>query len=95
MYVGPSHPMFHDRMDPLNRGGGGLWGGDGFLPPMGAPPGARFDPVHPFTPGLPGGIGPGLGGPNTGGRRLGPGSGGDPDNDEFLPPGFVSRHCCS
>ncbi|KAK0453907.1 PI31 proteasome regulator N-terminal-domain-containing protein [Armillaria borealis] len=25
----------------------GPWGGDGFLPPMGAPPGARFDPVGP------------------------------------------------
>ena len=31
------------------RGGGaqGPWGGDGYLPPMGAPPGARFDPVGP------------------------------------------------
>jgi len=96
MYVGPSHPMFRDRMDPLRQGGigsgagspTGPWGGDGFLPPMGAPPGARFDPVHPFAPGPLGGIGPRLGGPNTGGRRLGPGNGGDPDNDEFMPPGF-------
>lgn len=28
-------------------GGRGPWGGDGYLPPMGAPPGARFDPVGP------------------------------------------------
>lgn len=49
--LGPNHPLFRDRMqnedDPLRlpgRGGGpqtGPWGGDGFLPPMGAPPGAR------------------------------------------------------
>ncbi|KAF9505269.1 hypothetical protein BS47DRAFT_1489887 [Hydnum rufescens UP504] len=36
MVVGPSQ-FFGDRMEPR-------WGGDGFLPPMGAPPGARFDP---------------------------------------------------
>ncbi|ORY55967.1 PI31 proteasome regulator N-terminal-domain-containing protein, partial [Leucosporidium creatinivorum] len=29
------------------QGGGRLWGGDGYLPPGGAPPGARFDPVGP------------------------------------------------
>ncbi|KAF8341468.1 PI31 proteasome regulator N-terminal-domain-containing protein [Cantharellus anzutake] len=96
MYVGPSHPMFRDRMDPLRQGsigtGGPRWGGDGFLPPMGAPPGARFDPVHPFPPRPHGGLGPGFrSGRGTGGTQFGPGrSGGpgDPDNDEFLPPGF-------
>jgi len=29
------------------QGEGRLWGGDGYLPPGGAPPGARFDPVGP------------------------------------------------
>lgn len=95
MYVGPSHPMFRDRMDPLGSGGvggrTGPWGGDGFLPPMGAPPGARFDPVGPFggpgrSPGFPGS---GSGAPR---RGFGPGGGGaaGPDNDEFMPPGYVS-----
>jgi proteasome inhibitor subunit 1 (PI31) len=97
MYVGPSHPMFRDRMDPSVSAGGGVggrtgpWGGDGFLPPIGAPPGARFDPVGPFGPG--GGPSPGF--PGTGGPRrgFGPGAGGasGPDNDEFMPPGFVRR----
>jgi len=75
MFVGPGHPIFGGgQMGP--RGGQGPWGGDGFLPPMGAPPGARFDPVGPIFPG--GGLG-GRGGPR---RRLG-----EPDNDEFMPPG--------
>ena len=79
MFVGPDHPIFGIR-DP-NRGIGGSpqgpWGGDGFLPPMGAPPGARFDPVGPGP--LPGrGFGRRGGNP---GRRSG-----DPDNDEFMPP---------
>jgi len=62
MFVGPDHPLFNrerDQNDPLRipgTGGGGAgargpWGGDGFLPPLGAPPGARFDPVGPFAPG--------------------------------------------
>jgi proteasome inhibitor subunit 1 (PI31) len=64
----------------------GPWGGDGFLPPMGAPPGARFDPVGPFPglrgpPGFPGGGG--SGGMPGRGPRFGP------DNDEFMPPGMV------
>lgn len=88
MFLGPSQ-LFRDRMEPR-------WGGDGFLPPMGAPPGARFDPVGPFEaprsgsghrfPGL-------LGGGGGGGRGFGPGGGGGaagPDNDEFMPPGAVS-----
>lgn len=85
MLVGPDHPIFDSRRGRGNFGDvGGPWGGDGFLPPMGAPPGARFDPVGPFT-----------GGPFTGpGRTLGPNRGrnplgGDPDNDEFMPPGAV------
>jgi proteasome inhibitor subunit 1 (PI31) len=89
MFVGPNHPIFGGR----GPGGGqspfgsntGPWGGDGFLPPMGAPPGARFDPVGPFPgrggpPGFPSGRGP-----PGGGRMRGP------DNDEFMPPGMVRR----
>ena len=92
MFVGPDHPIFSDRFTP-GRGGGiggqgrheGPWGGDGFLPPMGAPPGARFDPVGPF------GQGPGRGGPFGGsGGPNGPPRSSDPDNDEFMPPGVVS-----
>lgn len=50
MFVGPNHPMFSGRGGRGGMGGmggiGGLgpmgpWGGDGYLPPMGAPPGAR------------------------------------------------------
>ncbi|CAG7848654.1 SubName: Full=Uncharacterized protein {ECO:0000313/EMBL:CCA70609.1} [Serendipita indica DSM 11827] len=88
MYVGPGHPMF---TQPGARGPptGGPWGGDGYLPPMGAPPGARFDPIVPFGAGGIGGF-PGRGGP--GGGPFGPrGRGqfsGEPDNDEFLPPRF-------
>jgi hypothetical protein len=87
MFVGPDHPIFG-----VPRGGGGIlprgpWGGDGFLPPMGAPPGARFDPIgpepYPRRGGLPGFPGRGRGGNN------GPASG-EPDNDEFMPPGAVS-----
>lgn len=79
MFAGPNHPMFGPRFG----GRGGPWGGDGFLPPMGAPPGARFDPV-----------GPGLGGPFSGfgGRGRGmPGAGNvrDPDPDDLMPPGAV------
>ena len=76
MVVGPNHPIF-------GRGRGttsparGPWGGDGFLQPMGAPPGARFDPVGPD-------IGPYPGGTPGGGNLHGP------DNDEFMPPGAVS-----
>jgi hypothetical protein len=95
--------MFRDRMDPRSGGFGGVggerrgpWGGDGFLPPMGAPLGARFDPVGPFGPGGPEnspGLGHRLGGNNSNGaRNFGPAGGGGaagPDNDEFMPPGFV------
>ncbi|KAL0949685.1 hypothetical protein HGRIS_009722 [Hohenbuehelia grisea] len=77
MFVGPSHPMFGGQRGP--SGIRGPWGGDGYLPPMGAPPGARFDPVGP-------GIGPFPGGGNPLGGR-GPLRRGDPDNDEFMPPG--------
>ncbi|KAF8211269.1 PI31 proteasome regulator N-terminal-domain-containing protein [Mycena galopus ATCC 62051] len=77
MFVGPNHPIFGGRGRGGPGGGQGPWGGDGFLPPMGAPPGARFDPVGPMFPG--GGLGRGRGGPR---RDLG-----EPDNDDFLPPG--------
>ena len=88
MFVGPNHPIFGGGLG--GQAGRGPWGGDGFLPPLGAPPGARFDPVGP-------GLGPFPGGPIPpfGGRGLGrgtPGSGNmrDPDPDEFMPPGAVS-----
>ncbi len=82
MFVGPNHPIFGMRG---GNGSGmrGPWSPDGFLPPMGAPPGARFDPIGPGTGGIP--AFPGRGG--IGGR---PRPGLDPDNDEFMPPGPVS-----
>jgi len=81
MFVGPDHPMFNDPLRIGGRGGRGTgpmgpWGGDGYLPPMGAPPGARFDPIG---PGPLGGFGPG---------RRPPNMSGNPDNDEFMPPGM-------
>jgi proteasome inhibitor subunit 1 (PI31) len=91
MFVGPNHPIFgQGRFSPSR----GIWGGDGYLPPMGAPPGARFDPVGP-------GLGPFPGGTNLGPRGGMPGQGNvrRPDNDEFMPPGAVSMpvrdpECC-
>lgn len=79
MFVGPNHPIFNPRQDQITPGRG-PWGGDGYLPPLGAPPGARFDPVAP---------GPGLGPVGRRGgapRRFTH----EPDNDEFMPPGMVS-----
>lgn len=80
MFVGPDHPIFSDRRPGGEGGLRGPWGGDGFLPPMGAPPRARFDPVGP-------GPFPGSGGGRGGLPRF-PGRGNmhDPDNDEFMPP---------
>jgi proteasome inhibitor subunit 1 (PI31) len=83
MFVGPNHPIFGRGRGafPPNRG---PWGGDGYLPPMGAPPGARFDPVGPGPLGpFPGNTGPRGGLPGGGNLR-------GPDNDEFMPPGAVS-----
>lgn len=88
MYVGPNHPIFGGGFrGPNFPGGRGPWGGDGFLPPMGAPPGARFDPVGPGLGPFPGGPLPGRG--PLGGPRGIPGGGSmnDPDNDEAMPPG--------
>lgn len=88
MFMGPGHPIFGgafgSRRDPAGRG---PWGGDGYLPPMGAPPGARFDPV------IPGRFGPegNLFGRGIGGRA--PRRQGDPDNDELMPPGAVRPYC--
>ncbi|GJE84453.1 proteasome inhibitor PI31 subunit [Phanerochaete sordida] len=80
MFVGPDHPIFGPGMG--GRGGRGPWGGDGFLPPMGAPPGARFDPVGPGLGPFPGPIpGRGRGGMPGGGNMR------DPDFDDFPPPG--------
>lgn len=95
MYLGPDDPIFRDRFrQPQGGIGGGNgpqgpWGGDGFLPPGGAPPGARFDPVGPFGagPGFPGGRGPGGGPQPRGGGRSG-----DPDWDELRPPGRSSDY---
>ncbi len=101
MIVGPNHPIFRPGRGTAspNRG---PWGGDGFLPAMGAPPGARFDPVGPGIGPYPGGIGPypgGIGlGPRGGNPRSGTPGGGNlhgPDNDEFMPPGAVSIFQCS
>jgi hypothetical protein len=89
MIVGPNHPMFRDRFQPggigpLPAGGPpgrrGPWGGDGYLPPMGTPPGARFDPIGPDPDMNP--FGPGGRLPRAPRRQ------GDPSNDEFMPPGF-------
>lgn len=77
MYVGPNHPLFNrerNQENPLGGGAGqpqrGPWAGDGYLPPLGAPPGARFDPITPF------GVGPNV--PNQPPRRNW--------GDEFPPP---------
>lgn len=83
MFVGPNHPIFGMRGGNATSGVRGPWSPDGFLPPMGAPPGARFDPIGPGVGGIP--AFPGRGG--LGGR---PRPGMDPDNDEFMPPGPVS-----
>ncbi|GAA5930128.1 proteasome inhibitor PI31 family protein [Sporobolomyces koalae] len=88
MFMGPDHPLFRERFEGGN-GGSALqdnrrWGGDGYLPPIGAPPGARFDPVGPEN-GLPGSTGPafglpqgtfGPGGPSRRGGAGGMGGGG-------------------
>jgi len=80
MFVGPDHPIFSDRRPGGEGGLRGPWGGDGFLPPMGAPPSARFDPIGPGP--FPGGGGRGGGPPRFPGR----GNVHGPDNDEFMPP---------
>lgn len=80
MIVGPNHPIFSQRFPPgPSNSRQGPWGGDGFLPPMGAPPGARFDPITPFNQ-FPG---------RSGIRPRGDLRSGEPDNDEFQPPGVV------
>ncbi|KAI5119906.1 hypothetical protein M0805_003710 [Coniferiporia weirii] len=88
MFVGPDHPIFGGAFGPRrdlgSPGSRGPWGGDGFLPPMGAPPGSRFDPVGP------GPFGPGgnvFGVPRGMGGRGPRNPNGEPDNDEFMPPG--------
>lgn len=85
MFVGPDHPIFGPGRDRNGRfPAQGPWAGDGFLPPMGAPPGARFDPVGPsFLPDRSGQ------GPMSGGGFPRRSNLGDPDNDEFMPPGVV------
>ncbi|THH13274.1 hypothetical protein EW146_g6926 [Bondarzewia mesenterica] len=89
MYVGRDHPIFGIG----RQGNGGTptrgpWGGNGYLPPMGAPPGARFDPVGPGRGPL-----PGRGGPNPRGGPPGGVSQREPDNDEFMPPGAFTASC--
>ncbi|KAH8917947.1 hypothetical protein BT69DRAFT_1286145 [Atractiella rhizophila] len=80
MFVGPE--MFRPGAG-FGRGGGNQpWGGDGFLPNV--PPGARFDPI------VPPGAGPGFLPPMGRGRGRGAGGvnpAGEPDFDEFPPPG--------
>ncbi|CAO3572314.1 unnamed protein product [Mortierella alpina] len=53
MVVGPNHPMF--RRPPPGGGNGGdsgIFGGPQPLPRGSVPPGARFDPIGPFGPGV-------------------------------------------
>ncbi|BGP20141.1 hypothetical protein JCM10213_000774 [Rhodosporidiobolus nylandii] len=75
MFMGPDHPLFRERFGNdgtvVGGGNGRRWGGDGYLPPGGAPPGARFDPVGPVN-GPPGGSGLGIG-PGQAGYHPGPG----------------------
>ncbi|CCM04835.1 uncharacterized protein FIBRA_07028 [Fibroporia radiculosa] len=87
MFVGPNHPIFGPGMRGQGPGGRGPWGGDGILPPMGAPPGARFDPVGPGLGRLPGFPVRPPPGPGSGGGTAGGGNMHDPDNDELMPPG--------
>lgn len=69
MFVGPEHPIF--GRNSLRRSK--TWSGTGIhLPPMGAPPGARFGPMSPFD-----------GGSQYPHRRISSDPG--PDS-EFLPP---------
>ena len=82
MYAGPDHPMFG------REGGVGQGGGNGILPPGAVPPGARFDPITPFGEGS--GNVPLRPGPRRdpyGGGVL-PFGTGEPDNDDFYPPGI-------
>ncbi|KAF9982646.1 hypothetical protein BGZ75_005901 [Mortierella antarctica] len=101
MIVGPNHPMF--RRPPPGGGNGGdsgIFGGPQPLPRGSVPPGARFDPIGPFGPG----VGQGSGAGNAPGagtahrdplRAPGQGRGrgvpfsGEPDNDEAPPPGYM------
>ncbi|KAG6840459.1 hypothetical protein C0991_006595 [Blastosporella zonata] len=82
MFLGPDHPIFGAGRGGSPFGDRRPWGGDGYLPPMGAPPGARFDPIGPHSGGAFGNFGRGRGG------WRGPPTG-EPDNDEFMPPGSV------
>ncbi|KLO19841.1 hypothetical protein SCHPADRAFT_924146 [Schizopora paradoxa] len=74
MIVGRDHPVFQGGQQ-----GQSTWPGNGYLSPLAAPPGARFDPIVPFS-GPSFGVGPG---------RRPPGSqySGNPDFDELPPPG--------
>ncbi|GAA5967521.1 hypothetical protein JCM3765_004694 [Sporobolomyces pararoseus] len=88
MFMGPDHPLFRERFGDGNNNNvqneGRRWGGDGFLPPIGAPPGARFDPIGPEN-GAPGSTGPSRGLPQGtfgGGRQV------HPDMEQPGPEGF-------
>ncbi|GAA5987300.1 hypothetical protein JCM5350_008139 [Sporobolomyces pararoseus] len=90
MFMGPDHPLFRERFsdDGIARdrdGGGRRWGGDGFLPSIGAPPGARFDPIGPEN-GPPGSTGPSRGLPQ--GTFGGGGRQAHPDMEQPGPEGF-------
>ena len=75
MIVGPDHPMFRGQgsRNPSFPGQGPLT-----FPPGSVPPGARFDPTGPFD----------IMGPGVRPRGQRPPFSGDPDNDEFMPPGM-------
>jgi hypothetical protein len=77
MIMDPSHPLFTQppefyRPGPMR------------FPPGSIPPGVRFDPVTPLGPRYPVGSRP----PGRSGFPVRPGPWtGEPDQDEFLPPG--------
>ena len=79
MIMDPSHPLF-TQPPGFNPPGSGPM----IFPPGSIPPGVRFDPVTPLGPRFPMGTRP----PGRPGfpRGSGPWSG-EPDQDEFLPPG--------
>ncbi|CAG8613372.1 10592_t:CDS:2 [Diversispora eburnea] len=76
MLMGPDHPIFDRRGN--SHDNNDIYGGPQTLPRGAVPPGARFDPIGPFSSQPQ---------PRRGSRRGGRGYIGDePDNDELPPP---------
>lgn len=79
MIMDPSHPLFTQPPAFHPHGSGPM-----VFPPGSIPPGVRFDPVTPLGPRFPMGARP----PGRPGFPIRPGPWtGEPDQDEFLPPG--------